>query len=112
MLLNNQDEIDALNEILESGPDAQLLLAETHLGEDAAEFVKSDLGRYVLGRMNIEINEMMLKLKTTFPLRWRRIQQLQNEIWKREAFKTYLLGAIQSGRSALSELSQREVDNG
>ena len=107
MLLDDNEEIEAIVEALTKEPDGRLLMAETDLGEDAAQFLTSNLGRYLIGRVNIEINEFYGKLKTTFPLRWKRIMQLQNEIWKREAFKMYLIEAIQSGRSALAELSQR-----
>lgn len=111
MLLDDENEIDSITEALISRiPDGRLLLAETDLGEDAAQFLTSDLGKYIIGRINIEISEFNDKLKTTFPMRWRRIQQLQNEIYKREALKVYLLQAIQSGRSALAELSQRHSE--
>lgn len=111
MLLDNPDEIDAIAQLLiEQEPDGRLLLAEIDIGEDAAQFLKSQLGRYIIGRVNGEISEFDAKLKQAFPLRWRRIMQLQNEIWKREALKVYLLEAIQSGRSALAELSQRHSE--
>ncbi len=110
MLLDNPNEIEALTEALTREPDGRLLLAETDLGEDAAQFLTSDLGKYIIGRINIEISEFNGKLQTTFPLRWKRIMQLQNEIAMRETFKVYLLQAIQSGRSALAELSQRQME--
>ena len=115
MLLDNPDEIDALTEaLMERIPDSRLLLAETDLGEDAAQFLTSDLGAYIIGRVNIEISEFNGQLKTTFPFRFFKLMELQNEIYKREALKMYLLQAIQSGRSALAELSQRqsEAENG
>jgi hypothetical protein len=109
MILDDPSELEALTQaLIEQEPDGRLLLAETDLGEDAAQFLTSDLGAYIIGRINIEIREFNDKLKTTFPMRWRRIQELQNEIYKREALKMYLLQAIQSGRSALAELSQRQ----
>src|SRR3990167_4936965 len=112
MLLDDPNELETLTQaLIEQEPDGRLLLAETDLGEDAAQFMRSDLGRYVIGRVNIELAELNAKLKRTFPLRWRRIMKLQNEIWRRETFKTYLLEAIQSGRSALAELSQRQSEN-
>lgn len=111
MLLDDPNEVEELTRILmEQGPETRLLLAETNLGEDAASFAASDLGRYVIGRANLELTELIAQLKTTSPLRYFKMQRLQNEIWKREAFKTYLLEAIQSGRSALAELSQRHSE--
>ena len=111
MILDNPDEIEALTEaLIAQQPDGRLLLAEIDIGEDVAQFLTSQLGRYIIGRVNAEIAEANDKLKTTFPLRWRRIMQLQNEIWKREALKIYLVEAIRSGRSALLELSQRQAE--
>ena len=111
MLLDDPNELETLTQaLIEQEPDGRLLLAETDLGEDVAQFLQSDLGRYMIGRVNIEISEFNGKLKTTFPLRWRKVMRLQNEIWKRERFKVYLLEAIQSGRSALAELSQRQSE--
>ncbi len=111
MLLDDPSEIDAITQtLIEQEPDGRLLLAEAELGEDAMQFSRSDLGRYMIGRANIELADLNDKLKSTFPLRWRRIMQLQNEIWRREKFKQYLLEAIQSGRSALAELSQRQME--
>jgi len=110
MLLDNPDEINAITELLTQQPDGRLLLAEVDIGEDAAQFLKSDIGRYVVGRINIEIMQYAEKLQTTLPFRWRRITQLQNEIYKREALKSYLVEAINAGRSALAELSQRQAD--
>ena len=90
------------------------LLAEIDIGEDAAQFMKSQLGRYIVGRLNAEIADLDGKLRSTFPLRWKRVMQLQNDIAIREKIKAYLLEAIQSGRSALAELSRRqgEVEHG
>jgi hypothetical protein len=109
MLLDEDNELEAITAaLIEQEPDGSLLLAEIDIGEDAAQFAKSQLGRYIIGRINGEIEQFTTTLKRTFPLRWRRITQLQNEIYKREALKVYLLEAIQSGRSALAELSKRQ----
>lgn len=112
MLLDEPNEIEAITQaLLEHEPDGQLLGAEVDLGEDAAQFLTSNLGRYIVGRINIEISEFNDKLKTVFPLRWKRVMQLQNEIAMREKMKIYFLQAIQSGRSALAELSNRQVED-
>lgn len=96
-----------LQEIFNSNQENQQLLAESMLGEDIEEWCKSDIGRYLIGRATIEIQDATAKLKTTFPWRWRRIQQLQNEIWRGESFKVWLLQQIRSGRTALAALENR-----
>lgn len=103
----DEQELEELREIYEQDEDNRLLVAEGMLGQDAVEFSKSDLGRYLIGRANIEISESTDMLKKTWAWRKRRIQQLQNEIWRAEHFKIWLLQAISSGRTALSELDRR-----
>lgn len=102
-----EEELAELRDIFEGDEDNRLLVAEGMLGSDAVEFVKSDLGRYLIGRATIDVREATDSLKKTWPWRKRRIQQLQNEIWRAEHFKGWLLQAITSGRTALSELDRR-----
>lgn len=109
MLLEN--DISDVQEFLEDKiPDGKLLLAEVNIGEDAAQFVRSELGRYIIGQADIEILEATRELKVVWPWRKRRIQALQNEIKVREMFKFYLLAAINTGKSALGELTNREAE--
>lgn len=103
----DEQEMAELHEIFTQNEDNRLLVAEGMLGQDAADFAKSDLGRYLIGRANIEIMEATDALKRTLPWRKRRIQQLQNDVWRAEHFKQWLLQAINSGRTALSELDRR-----
>ena len=110
MLLDDADQVSQLVEELTKAPDGAFLLAEAHIGEDAAEFAKSDLGRYMIGRADQEIQDFTQQLQNVWGIRRKRIQWLQNEIFKRQQFKTYLLEAIQSGRSALAELSERQLE--
>ena len=110
MLLDDGDQVSQLIEELTKAPDGAFLLAEAHIGEDAAEFAKSDLGRYMIGRCDAEIQNLTPELFDVASWRTRRVRHLQNEIFKRQQFKTYLLEAIQSGRSALAELSERQTE--
>src|SRR5258708_1065288 len=103
----DEEEMAELHEIFTQDSDNRLLVAEGMLGQDAVEFAKSDLGRYLIGRANLDVMEGTDALKTTFPWRKRRIQQLQNAIWRAEHFKQWLLQAINAGRTALSELDRR-----
>lgn len=109
MNLNNDDAIDEIATLF-SDSESQVLLAEIHIGEDAAEFVKSDVGRYLLGRANQEIKAATNDLKRVYPWRRNRIQQLQNQIKVHELFKSWLVEAIVSGRTALSELDRRREE--
>lgn len=105
--MDEERDFSELRDIFEGDPDNSLMIAEGMLGQDAIEFAKSDLGRYLIGRANIEIKDATEQLKRTFSWRRRRITQLQNEIWRAEMFKVWLLQQIQAGRTALAELDRR-----
>lgn len=89
----------------------QTLLAEAVLGKDAEEFLRSDLGRYLVGRARMEGRDAMEKLKNTSPWRRRRIQQLQNEIHRAESFEAWLIELVSSGKAAEAALEDQEIDS-
>lgn len=106
--MNDDEDLSSeLREIFEKDDDGHLLLAEAMLGQDALEFALSDLGRYLIGRADQEIRLATIALKTVYPWRWRRISFLQNKIAVAERVKSWLLEAIVSGRSAMSEVERR-----
>jgi hypothetical protein len=80
------------------------LYAEAMLGRDAEEFLKGDLGRYLLARAEEEENEAMEELTRVSTWRRRRITQLQNRIWRAKAFKGWLSEMIIMGNQALQQL--------
>jgi hypothetical protein len=85
-----------------------VLLAEAMLGQDAQEFVVSEVGRYLLGRAEQEAYEASDKLKRVSPWRRRRITELQNEIWRAESVKAWIVEIIQAGQAAEHALEQKE----
>lgn len=104
-----QSEIEALQEMLDTlDPDSRSLAAEYDLGDQAEEFFHSPLGRYMLGAAQQDMRDAHTKLKTTLPFRWRRIQQLQNEIRVAEMFPLYLRDLIIRGRAAEQALETRD----
>jgi hypothetical protein len=87
-----------------------LLMAEAVLGRDAEEFLNTELGRYILGRCEQEIAEAQDQLSSVSPWRRRRIQQLQNEVWRAQSMKAWLGELITNGRSAEASLEEQEHD--
>ena len=104
---DNEELTHELREIFERDEDGHLLLAEAMLGEECLEFVRSDVGRYVLGRADQEIKEATALLRTVLPFRWRRISVLQNRIKVAENTKKWLLEQIVSGKMAMAEVERR-----
>lgn len=85
-----------------------LLFAEAVLGRDAEEFLATDLGRYLVGRCDQEIEEAQAELSRVSPWRRRRIQQLQNTIWRAQSFKGWLGALITDGHAAQAALEDQE----
>lgn len=85
-----------------------LLLAEAVLGRDAEEFCRSELGQFILGRCDQEIADAQDKLSRVASWRRRRIQELQNEIWRAKSIKGWLVELIQNGRQAEAALEEIE----
>lgn len=77
-------------------------------GERVKMFLESDVGQYVLGQLESEMEEQIDKLKTVHPWRWRRISQLQAKIEVYENFKFWLANAIIDGQQAMKILQGDE----
>lgn len=85
-----------------------LLMAEAVLGRDAEEFAKSELGQFILGRCDQEIAEAQDELSRVSSWRRRRIQELQNKVWRAKSLKTWLGELISNGRQAEASLDDIE----
>ena len=105
----DQSEAQALQELLDSvDPESRGLHIEFDMGEQAAEFVHSDLGQYMIGAARQDMHDAQMKLARTLPFRWRRIQALQNEIRVGEMFMLYLRDLIIRGTAAGKALESRD----
>jgi hypothetical protein len=85
----------------------ETLFAEAILGKEAEDFLKSELGRYLIGRAEEIQQEALELLSTTHPWRRRRIQQLQNEVWRARSFQEWLAEMIMAGRQAEQVLDEQ-----
>lgn len=104
-----QSEIEALQEMLAGlDPDSRSLVAEYDMGDQAEEFFNSDLGKYMIGCAQQDVQDAHMKLSKTLPFRWRRIQSLQNDIRVGEMFLLYLRDLIIRGRAAGQALETRD----
>lgn len=82
------------------------LVAEAILGKDAEEFLNTELGRYLVGRAELEANEATEQLKRVHPWRRRKITELQNKIWIAESFQGWLLEMVIAGKQAMTALEE------
>ena len=88
--------------------DEQTLIAEAVLGRDAQEFLASEIGRYLLGRAQIDEREAMESLVSVKWWRRRRIIELQSRIYRARSVRSWLAEIITDGRNAESSLEERE----
>jgi hypothetical protein len=86
--------------------DVDALRAEAILGKDAEEFISSELGRYIIGRVDQEREEAVQQLCKTWSWRRNRIRELQNQIWRCDTFKSWLADMVVRGKSAIDLLEQ------
>lgn len=84
-----------------------LLMETAILGKQADMFVRSDVGQYLLARAEESCRLSYEGLKKVSPWRTRRIKDLQNEIWKCESFRKWLMDAINEGQYAEEEMLDR-----
>jgi hypothetical protein len=104
---------DNLQELLaQLDPTTRTLVAEVDLGEQAKEFMHSDLGRFMIGAAKQEIILAQSALAKVYPWRWRKVQELQNKIWRANFFLALLRELLISGKSAASAIEESETENG
>lgn len=102
---------EGLQELLHSlDPTTRTLVAEVDLGLQAKDFVHSELGRHLVGCLHQETILAQEELERVWPWRKRRIQDLQNRIWRAKFMLSWLRDLILSGKSADGAL--QEVNNG
>ena len=109
-IAEQQSESAALQELIDRlDPTSRTFFAEAALGQDAIEFIATDLGRYMVGCAKQDAEDAHQKLKNTAPWRRRRIQQLQNDIRCAEQFVLYIRDLIIRGKGAEIALDERDM---
>lgn len=86
----------------------QLLLAEVELGFDVKDFLRSKVGRYLLGRAVADADEAMEKLKLVDPTDSKTITALQNDIHRADSLERWLEDAVVGGKNAEAQIKQQE----
>lgn len=71
-------------------------------GKQVEQFLDTAIGRYLVGRAEEEAERALSQLRTVAPWRRRRIMDLQNQVYRAEAFQQWLADAIIDGQQALT----------
>ena len=85
-------------------------MAQAILGRDAEDFIKSELGRYLIGCADQEKKDALVQLARVSPWRRNRIRDLQARVWRAESFLSWLAELIKVGRQAESVLTELNDD--
>lgn len=100
--------LEAQDLIASLDPTAKVLFAEAVLGRDVHDFLTSELGRYIIGCAEQEYRSAIEKLETTPAWRWRRVRDLQNQMWRAKSLLSWLRDLLVAGQSAEHVLDDLE----
>lgn len=99
-----------LQELLEQlDPATRTMLAEVDLGQQMAEFMRSDIGRHLVGCLTQEVAVSQDMLSATSPWRFLKVQELQNRVWRAKFLLAWMRELLTSGKSAQSALNEQET---
>ena len=88
----------------------ELMRAQIQLGDEADSFFKSDLGKYVLGVAEQELQEALMGLRHVDPHDVAKIIALQNKAAVAEAVPAWLNGLIVESRQTQEMLEAYEEE--
>jgi hypothetical protein len=77
-------------------------------GKQVENFLGSEIGDYLLAKAKNEEQEAIHQISKVAPWRRRRIQELQNHIWRAQQFQIWLADAIADGQQATRLLEGEE----
>jgi len=86
------------------------LIAEAVLGDEAKKFLEGDLGRYMKGVADQEVEEAIIDLQDTDPSDTKKVWEIKNRIWRARNFSTWLIELVQRGEEALRVYQQQKQD--
>lgn len=89
-------------------PDTRSKLAEVQLGLQTQDFLKSTIGRYLLGRAEIDEREGVFRLKNADPKDEKEIRAAQFLARLPDLLARWLDDAIVNGKNAEEQLQQQQ----
>jgi hypothetical protein len=84
------------------------LAAEAILGDEAKRFLNGDLGKYMRGVAEQDIQEAILELEDVDSRDDKKVRDIQNKIWRARNFVGYLEELVQRGEEALRVYQQQQ----
>lgn len=90
----------------------EIHLRRAALGDEAHEFLNTQVGQYIVACAEVEIAEAVEKLKKCEPEATIEIRRLQNKILVAESIVGWLMDAISAGLQSLQILEDRGDEHG
>lgn len=88
----------------------EVLQAEALIGDEAAKFFESELGRTVLGMIEQEKSDALDALAEVDAEDSKAIRALQAKHWRADQFEAWIRELIFQGEQAIQQLRTREAD--
>jgi hypothetical protein len=85
--------------------DKNMLLRRAAFGKQIEEFWTSDIGNYILNRIDSEVVAAFKEIKDCDPKDGKVVQMIQNKIYRVESIKGWLEDAVIDGLQAVKELN-------
>ena len=84
------------------------LIAQAELGEEAKNFLASDLGKVIIGACKQDAQIALEKLSRVNPSNTESVRALQNEVLLNQMFEAHLLQILQDGEQAIAIWKQNQ----
>jgi len=88
--------------------ETEILLDVAVLGERVDQFLKSDIGRYLLEQAEAEEQAGLQQLRVVNCNNEEAVRMAQNRVWRGEQMKSWLKDAVSAGLKARMILEDRE----
>ena len=85
-----------------------ILIDVAALGKQVEAFFDSRVGKFIVQRINYEVENGVEHLKKVDPAKTEEVRAIQNEIWRAETLRQWLEDAIMAGLKALDVLEERD----
>jgi hypothetical protein len=85
-----------------------ILIDVAALGDQVEAFFDSRVGKFIIQRINFEVERSVEQLKKVDPSKTEEVRAIQNEIWRAETLRQWLEESVTAGLKALEVLEERD----
>jgi len=86
------------------------LIAHAELGEEAKNFLQGNLGKYLMGCADQELEQARIDFEGVDPNDPQAIREIQNRAWRAKKFGEWLVELVSNGENAKQVFLQQQQD--